>query len=211
VLSSLTRNKTLLDLLPPGAVGFAAAQRLHPAEVGEAKLVLALKACPAALARPARYLIAERLEAAVLAYSEARDGKLPSDLFLEAVVLDPGTPRSDDSQDVLLSVLIRPVPVTPQEGWQATSPRLVQAVLKTLEHLLPDLAANVTGHGFVPPQAADAVQLADIAAPWRARIATPVRGLFSCGTAAEPVPLVSGRAGRIAAAMAASHLQEVGA
>jgi phytoene dehydrogenase-like protein len=81
VLSSLTRKKTLLELLAPGAVGFAAAQRLHPAEVGEAKLVLALKACPAAFARPARYLIAERLEAAALAYAEARTGKLPSDLF----------------------------------------------------------------------------------------------------------------------------------
>ena len=212
VLSSLTRRKTLLELLPPGAVGFAAAQRIeHPAEVGEAKLVLALKACPAAFARPARYLIAEHLEVAALAHAEARTGKLPSDLFLEAVVLDPGTSHSGKSQDVLLSVLIRPVPVTPQDGWRAASPHLVQAVLKILEHHLPDLAATIAGLGFVPPQAADAFQLADMTVPWRVRIATPVRGLFLCGTAAEPVPCISGRAGRIAAAMAASHLKEVGA
>jgi phytoene dehydrogenase-like protein len=211
VLSSLTRRKTLLELLAPGAVGFAAAQRLHPAEVGEAKLVLALKVCPAAFARPARYLIAERLEAAALAYAEARTGKLPSDLFLEAVVLDPGTSHSGNSQDVLLSVLIRPVPVTPLDGWRTASPHLVQAVLKSLEHHLPDLAATITGLGFVPPQSADAFHLTDMTVSWRARIATPVRGLFLCGAAAEPVPSVSGRAGRIAAAMAASHLREAGA
>jgi phytoene dehydrogenase-like protein len=155
--------------------------------------------------------MAERLEAAAQAYAEARTGKLPPDLFLEAVVLDPGTPRSDESQDVLLSVLIRPVPVAPQDGWQTASARLMQAVLKILEHHLPDLAATITGLGFVPPQAADVFQLADMTVPWRARIATPVRGLFLCGAAAEPVPVVSGRAGRIAAAMAASHLKEAGA
>jgi len=207
VLSSLTRKQTLLDLLQPGAIGFAAARRIeHPAEVGEAKLVLALKACPAAFERPARYLMAERLEAAALAYAEARTGKLPSDFCLEAVVLDPGA-----APQVLLSVRIRPVPVAPREGWKSASPRLVQAVLKTLEHHVPDLPAAITGLGFVPPPVVDAFQLADLTAPWRARITTPVRGLFLCGTAAEPVAVVSGRAGRIAATMAASHRKEVGA
>ena len=34
---------------------------------------------------------------------------------------------------------------------------------------------------------------------WRTRLRTPVAGLMLCGAAAEPMPAISGRAGRIAA------------
>ncbi|GAA0586072.1 phytoene desaturase family protein [Rhizomicrobium electricum] len=201
VLSCLSRKKTLLEFLPPGAAGFAAARKYATvAEVGEAKLVLALKACPAPLAHPARYGIGERLENVVLSYAEARAGRIPSDLYLEAVVIEPGEPP-----EILLSIRIRPVPVAPAEGWKSAAAELVPAVVRMLERQVPGVAAAITAFGFVPPAPRDALCLADLVEPWRTRIATPVRGLYLCGAAAEPVPCVSGRAGRIAAAMIAAE------
>ncbi len=203
ILSSLTRKKTLLEFLPPGTAGFATARRIEqPAEVGEAKLVLALNACPPTFARPARYLIGDKLENASLAYAEARAGKIPSDLFLETIVLEP-----DEASDVLLSIRIRPVPLTPAEGWNVATGRLVQTVMRLLEQQAPQLAGAVQGLGFVPPETRDALCLADMASPWAASILTPVKGLYLCGAAADPVPCVSGRAGRLAAALVARHLK----
>jgi len=170
--------------------------------------VLDLKACPSSLARPARYLFGDTIKTAARSHAEAREGRLPSDLFLEAVVLEPhGLPLAT-AQNVLLSVRIRPVPVAPIDGWKTAAPRLVQQVMRDLEHRAPGLAGIVRGFGFVPPAPADALCLADLAAPWKNRILTPVRGLYLCGVAAEPVPCVSGRAGRIAAALVADDRQE---
>lgn len=200
ILSSLTRKQTLLGFLPPGAAGFAAARRIGTAaEVGEAKLVLMLKACPPAFAEPARYVIGDRLDGVVAAYGEARTGVIPSDLFLEAIVLEPNDPPPQEPHAVLLSVRIRPVPIA--ADWKTLAPQLIQTVVRMLAHHAPGLAASITGLGFVPPEPADALCLADMVAPWRTRIATPVRGLYLCGASAEPMPCVSGRAARIAAAM----------
>lgn len=202
VMSSLPRRKTLLDFLPPGLAGFATARRLERAlEVGEGKLVLGLHAVPFAFKEPGRYVIAERLESLVSAHAEARAGKLPSELALEAVLLDTG-------DTTLLSVMIRPLPVHPPGGWSQMVAQLIPAVLHNLEHLAPGLSAQVGGIGFVPPFGCDPVDPDRMLASWSSRIATPVRGLFVCGEAAEPVPAVSGRGARIAAAMAIRHLKE---
>ncbi len=204
VLSGLSRRKTLLQLLPPGAVGFAAASQMSKVqEVGEGKLVLALNAVPYAFKQTGRFVIAERLENAVSAHAEARAGRLPSELALEAVVLDTGS-----GAPVLLSVAIRPLPVTPGESWKAFSTRVVQAVLRVLEHHAPEITAQIAGLALVPPKAGDPFAPASTLTSWRERIATPVRGLFLCGEAAEPVPAISGRAARIAAGMAVKHLKE---
>jgi phytoene dehydrogenase-like protein len=201
ILSCLGRKKTLLDFLPPGAAGFAAARKYAIlAEVGEAKLLLALKSCPPVFATAGRYRIGEKIDATALSYAEARAGRIPSDLFLETVVMEPGEPP-----EIVLSIRIRPVPVSPREGWKMAAAELVPAVVRMLEHLSPGLAASITGIGFVPPAARDALCLADLIEPWQTRIVTPVRGLYLCGAAAEPVPCVSGRAGRIAAAMVAAE------
>jgi phytoene dehydrogenase-like protein len=198
ILSSLTRKRTLLGFLPPGAAGFAAARRIATAaEVGEAKLVLMLNGRPSRFAQPSRYVIGDKLDTAVAAYGEARSGVVPSDLFLEAVVLEQGEPQEPHA--VLLSVRIRPVPIA--ADWKTLAPHLVETVVRQLAHQAPGLAASITGVGFVAPEPADALCLADMVSPWRTRIATPVRGLYLCGAAAEPMPCVSGRAARIAAAM----------
>ncbi len=204
ILSSLPRRKTLLSFLPPGAVGFAAAHRIERAqEIGEGKVVLALNTVPFAFKAPGRYVISERLDSAISAHADARAGKLPSDLSLEVVALETGT-----TPPVLLSIMVRPLPVVPAENWKAFSTRVVQAVLRILERHAPDMTAQIAGLALVPPKACDPFTPAHMLMDWRARITTPVRGLLLCGEAAEPVPVLSGRAARIAAAIAARQLKE---
>ena len=209
VLSSLSRRETLLNLTPAGAAGFAMAKRLGRApEVGEAKLVLALKAVPAALQQAGRFLIAERLESCIAAHAEARAGRLPGDLALEAVVPTLFDPSLMPSGGHILSVLVRPLPVLPEKGWPELEPRVVEAVLTLLERHAPGLRANIIGMSFVAPKpSGDPFAVGDMLSGWRARIATPISGLFLCGEAAEPVPALACRAARIAAAIAHSHLK----
>lgn len=205
VLSSLSRRRTLLQLLPPGTGGFAAARQIERAsETGEGKVVLALNTIPSIFRQPGRFVLAERLDGAVSAHAEARAGKLPSELVLEVVALETGT-----NPPVLLSIAVRPLPIVPAESWKVFSTRVVQAVLRLLEHQAPDMTAQIAGIAFVPPKACDAFIPAHMLLSWRDRIATPLRGLYLCGEAAEPVPALSGRAARIAAAMVVQHLKEV--
>jgi phytoene dehydrogenase-like protein len=209
VLSSLSRRETLLTLAPTGAVGFAAAKQLGRApQVGEAKLVLALKAVPAALQPAGRFVITERLESCVAAHAEARAGRLPGDLALEAVVPTMFDPSLTPSGAHILSVLVRPLPVSPVGGWPGLAPRLIENVLALLERQAPGLKANIAGLNFVAPKPpGDSLTAGHMLCGWRARIATPIAGLFLCGEAAEPVPALSCRAARTAAAIAAAHLK----
>ena len=214
VLSSLSRRRTLLELAPAGAAGFAAAAQLRrrTADVGEGKLVLALSCEPGFVAlQPAgRFVIVERLEGCVAAHAEARAGHLPGELALEAIV-----PTSTDRTLApvgthLLSVLVRPLPVSPPEGWQELAQELGKRVLGILERHAPGLSASVTAMNFAEPRDSDPPAVSRMLAGWPERIATPIGGLYLCGEAAEPVSAISGRAARIAAAIAAAHLKGEG-
>jgi phytoene dehydrogenase-like protein len=209
VLSSLSRRETLLKLAPTGAAGFAAAKRLGRApQVGEAKLVLALKAVPAALQPTGRFMIADRLESCIAAHAEARAGRLPGDLALEAVVPTMFDPSLAPSGVHILSVLVRPLPVAPEGGWPQLEPRLTENVLALLERHAPGLKANIAELNFVAPNPSrDPFDTYHMLDTWHGRIATPIDGLFLCGEAAEPVPALSCRAARLAAAVATTHLK----
>lgn len=208
VLSGLDRRRTLTDFLPPEAVGFGTLSRLAKGEpVGEARLFLSLDAMPGfAMAVPAsRFIVCDRLEAAVEAHGEARAGRLPQELILEVVIPDDPDPASDTT---LLAVTVRPLPVAPEGGWPALLPLLVERVVAQLTHFVPGLRASVTGLNVMAPRAGmDCVTAEHVAASWPARLATPVDGLFLCGDAAEPVPSLSCRSGRIAAALVLDHLK----
>jgi phytoene dehydrogenase-like protein len=213
VLSTLSRRTTLLTLLPTAATGFDAARDLgrRATLVGEGKLVLALGALLpgfAAAEAAARFILAERLEGCIAAHATARAGNLPDDFALEALV-----PTAFDSSLApqgrhILSLRIRPLPVSPKEGWQALAPALAQKVLAALEKTAPGLTGSVAAQAFVPPASgADAPDPRRALASWRERIATPVTGLFLCGPAGEPFPALSGRAARFAAGMALAHVK----
>ena len=108
----------------------------------------------------------------------------------------------------VLSVLVRPLPISPEEGWPRLTPRLIENVLALLERHAPSLKANIAGLNFVPPKPSrDPLTASHMLSGWRARIATPIAGLFLCGEAAEPVPALSCRAARIAAVVATAHLK----
>jgi phytoene dehydrogenase-like protein len=212
VLSSLSRRETLLSLAPTGAAGFATAFGLHQRSkcVGEAKLVLALNALPAfAATQPAgRFIVAERLENCIAAHAEAYAGRLPFDLALEAIVPTVFDPSLAPGKHIL-SVLVRPLPMLPAEDWETLSLRLSEKVLAILDRHAPGLRTSIVAQNFVAPVAGgDPFDAAHMTAGWRARIATPIDGLFLCGQGAEPVPALSGRAARIAAIMAAGRLKE---
>jgi phytoene dehydrogenase-like protein len=203
VLSSLSRRTTLLEFLPPGAAGFATARQLErPNEASEGKVVVALNALPPTFKQPARYVIAEKMENSVSAHARASAGRVPSDLALEAVVIETGA-----EPPFLLSVMVRPLPVVPVDPPKAFATRLLQTVLRTLERNVPALTANIAGFNFLPARPRDPLSVLNLTASWRERIATPVRGLFLCGEAAEPLPAASCRAARIAAGLVGEHLK----
>lgn len=212
VLSTLSRRRTLLTLAPAGATGLAASLDLtrHAPAVGEGRLVYALDGLPgfAAAAPTARFVMVERLEACIAAHAAARAGRLPDELALEFVV-----PTAFDSTLApqgrhILSARIRPLPVAPQQGWQALAGALMEKTLALFERAAPGFGRNVVTHAFVPPRAdGDAPDLRRALVSWRERITTPIAGLYLCGEAAEPIPALSGRAARLAAGIALAQLK----
>ncbi|MDE2181643.1 MAG: NAD(P)/FAD-dependent oxidoreductase [Alphaproteobacteria bacterium] len=210
ILSNLSRRATLMNLLPPEAAGFAMVTRLRDERtVGEATILMTLNAVPDfAMACPlARFVMVERLDAVVAAHTEARLGRIPTEFALEAVIptaSDPGLA----ADTTLLCVTVRPLPVAPAGGWPSHVAELFERVVQRLSHHAPRLRSSITGLNVVLPRAdQDRVTAAHIASDWPARLATPVEGLFLCGDAAEPVPAVSCRAGRLAAALASAYLK----
>jgi len=206
VLSSLARKRTLLELAPAGAAGLATASDLRRQTdgVGQGWLVFALSAVPGfAASQPgARFVIAERLDDG--AYAEARAGLVPDELVLEAVVPTAFDATLAPAGRHLLWVRVLPLPVLP--GWPALTPKLADKVLAILERQAPGLTGSVVAQGFVEPSGCR-FDAAHITASWRVRIETPIEGLLLCGQDAEPVPSLSGRAARIAAAMGAARLK----
>ena len=81
-----------------------------------------------------------------------------------------------------------------------------EAIVARLERFSPHLGSRILDasrrmHTRCHPK---------LAASASARISTPIRNLFLCGRDAEPLDSLSGRAGRLAAAMAMTELQRMG-
>ncbi len=213
VLSGLSRRHTLCDLLPAAEAGFAAAaacERARP-RIGTAQVVMALDRLPAfgGIATPAgaRFVLADSLETCAAAHAAAQLGRLPDDPPIEFTLPTVADPSLAPLGQHVLSALIRPVPMAPSAGWAALAPQLLARVQAALARHAPDLARHVTQAQVLTPEefhtqyghedASSSVM--HILADWQTRIRTPLKGLLLCGAAAEPVPSISGRAGRIAA------------
>jgi len=215
VLSNLARRATLLDLAPTAGAGFAETQRLmrFAPHTAEAHVTLLLDATPDLCGMPAnaRAVIAERLDGWLDIDSSARQGHLPDELMMDLVVPTAIDPELAPSGLHVLSVTVRGLPAVPQEGWSALSARLAERVVNTLEHHMRNLRAHITDiHFGLPDESAPDAEfcVGRILSPYHARIATPLGGLFLCGSAAEPMDAVSGRAGRLAAGMAHRWLSQ---
>jgi len=209
VLSSLSRRATLLDLAPTASVGFAETQRLvrSAPSTGEAHITLVLDEAPDLSGMPAnaRAVIAERLDCWLDTESSARQGQLPDELMMEVVIPTAMDPELAPPGQHVLSVTVCGLPVAPEERWPLLSARLAERVVSTLERRMRNLRAHLTGIYFGLPNESrrdSDFSVSRILSSYSARMATPLKGLFLCGSAAEPMDAVSGRAGRLAAGMA---------
>ena len=183
VLSSLPRpaSERLAGLDRPEDVG----------AVGEMQLVLSLEEgldLPVDI-RHGRAVAALAPEDYADAHEAARAGRLP-----------PAPPWSLVAETPRRLILTLPLmPVAPPEGWPALEAGLAAKLLRNLGRNIPGLARAVTGVSFTPPRRRPRPGLAQLLAPALSRAATRVPGLYLCGEDAEPLPAVSGRAGRLAA------------
>ncbi len=210
VLSSLSRRQTLCDLAPTGAAGFDAISAVQRrGNSGEAKVVFALKTLSPFSGVPvpdmARFVVADRLEIYAAAYSAAQAGRLPEELAMEVIVPSRMEAALAPPGQHVLSALVRPVPC---EMGDAMKTRLAAKVAGALEAHVAGLSRNIAAVEVLAPK--DIVDRYGykqdgpdfMFSNWNTRIMTPIGGLFLCGASAEPVPAISGRAGRIAAQLA---------
>jgi phytoene dehydrogenase-like protein len=137
---------------------------------------------------PARLVLAERPDIFADAHEAARRGRLPAELPMELVAAAPDK----------IAVTLRPVPAhLNQEGKLQLAARAVRA----LGRHVPGTASLVSGLRF-SVSAPERAGLTQLLSPSLARVQTKIGGLYLCGTEAEPVPSLSGRAARIAVALA---------
>jgi phytoene dehydrogenase-like protein len=152
--------------------------------LAEAKITLSLAAGFLPPNLPAAWhVLAERPEIYADAHEAARAGRVADDVPMAWAVLPDA-----------IAVTVRPVPAG-LDG--AARTRLAAQTVLRLARALPGLAQAMTGVEIhLSPQRA---ALADLLAPPSARLITPVKGLLLAGADAEPLPSLSGRAGRLAA------------
>jgi phytoene dehydrogenase-like protein len=211
VVASLSHRQLLATKAGRSALGIgesAALERSVPA-AASAKVLLALNAAPVFGGSPlrGRFLLTDKIETFVTAHAASRAGRMPEELALEVVVPTAADPALAPMGQHVVSIRIAPLPRHPAGGWDAA--RLAAKAIAALERCAPGLARHVTGAQVLTPDdiakhygEEDEVTVERVLSDWPPRILTPIEGLFLCGAASEPVGAVSGRAGRIAAALA---------
>ena len=175
----------LSSLGPAATMGLAGAGPADRARLGEARLLISLRE---KIAFPSvRLVLAERPDIYADAHEAARGGRLPAELPMEFAAAAPDR----------IAVTLRPLPVhLSQEDRVRLAARAVQA----LERQVPGAASLVKGLRF-SVSAPERAGLDRLLAPPLARVQTKIGGLYLCGEEAEPVPSLSGRAARMAAAL----------
>jgi phytoene dehydrogenase-like protein len=212
VLASFSRAELLATKAGRTALGFAEAATLErsvPA-IASAKVMLALNAAPAfggALPLRGRFLLADKVETFVTAHAASRGGRMPEELAMEVVIPTAADPALAPMGQHVVSIRIGPLPRHLPGGWDAA--RLAAKAIAALDRCAPGLARHVTAAQVLTPDdiaarygEEDGVTVERVLSDWRSRILTPIKGLYLCGAASEPVAAISGRAGRIAAALA---------
>jgi phytoene dehydrogenase-like protein len=175
IVSTLSRAETLT---------MAGLPQPHPT-IAEAKILLRLKSeFVVSDTPPARHILAARPGIHADAHELARAGTIAPELPMEWVMLAPDR----------IAVTARPVPASLGAEQRI---RLAAQVVLALSRAVPGVAEAMTGVEIrIRPQRA---RLGDLLAPPPARLLTPIKGLLLAGEDAEPLPAISGRAGRLAA------------
>jgi phytoene dehydrogenase-like protein len=217
VLASFSRAGLLATKAGRTALGFSESVALERgvSPAASAKVMLALNAPPAfngvAVPLRGRFLLADRLETFVAAHAASRAGRVPQELVLEVVVPTAGDPELAPLGQHVVSIRIGPLPRHVAGGWDAAKTPLAAKAVAALDRCASGLARHVVAAQVLTPDdiaarygAEDscAVTVERLLSDWSSRIRTPIKGLFLCSAASEPVDAVSGRAGRIAATLA---------
>ncbi|MGD0192094.1 MAG: NAD(P)/FAD-dependent oxidoreductase [Rhizomicrobium sp.] len=222
VLSSLSRRQTLLTLAHGSGLGFdercEMERQLPP--LAAAKILLALDSLPdepeIAGVLKSRLMVVQSVENLIVAHATARAGRIPDEPLMEIVFPSIADPSLTPTGGHLASILVQPLPQDVEGGWPAAKAAFAVGVLATLNKRIPGLLDRTTGIDVLTPDvlavrygtAFGRVDAARLLSGWPSRIRTPIDGLFLCGAEAEPVPAVSGRAGRIAASLAITSRSE---
>lgn len=210
VFSALSSCRAFSQLVPPGALGVAVAEvsrRVSP--LAEARMLVTLRRAPQiasdAILPASRFVLAEKPEAYAMAEMTARSGDIADELPIEFVIPTTIDASLAPPGQHILSALVRPVPRYPAEGWPALASKLRAQVVASIERLVPGFTRDISRVEILDPDDAEAgspLSVPRMLMTAAHRIETPVAGLFLCGADAEPVPAVSGRAARIAVALA---------
>ena len=224
VLSSFDARETLLGLIQTGSGGLGMRARVpEPSRTGCAQILLGLSARPPFAGidpgdLAARFAVMRRGEIPDEAKGAAVSGSLPYEFAMEATVptIADGTLAQGGSH--VLSAIVPYLPALPEGGWLGGHEVLRRRALATLESFAPGLRDCVVACRIVTPghEASGlegsvsllASPAARLVASYEARIRTPIAGLYLCGRAAEPVDVLSGRAGRIAAGLVFMGLRQ---
>jgi phytoene dehydrogenase-like protein len=166
---------------------------LPPASgIGEARLLISLRQ---KIAFPnARLILAERSGIYADAHEAARAGRLGAELPMELAAAE-----ADASGVAKIAVTLRPVPALLRNDDRV---QLATRAVQALSRQVPGAAALVSGVRFASSSPGARATLAQLLAPSKLRIKTKIAGLYLCGADAEPLACLSGRAARIAAALA---------
>lgn len=179
-----------------------------PPPAAAAKINFALEALPdwGDLPADGRFIFAETLESYALAHAASLRGALPDDLVMDVVCSRNSVPE----RGAAVSVAIHPVPQHVEGGWEAAKQLLAAKVLQRLERALPGIVKRAVAADVITPDDLrlryglefEHLDVRHLRLDWTDRVRTPLDGLLLCGASVEPVAAVSGRAGRIAAAIA---------
>ncbi len=196
VLSALSRRRTLLELLPPGAIGLGAVHTLArlAESFGCATLVFTLVRA-SSFDAGMRFVVAERPETYEAGLAAIRLAAAPRELALELVASPPEAAQTPPAP---LTLTVRAWPVAASYDRND----LVRTVGAMIERHAPGFLQTVNGCDVLEPPEGEAFSVARLLAGAAQRIETSVPGLLLCGPDAEPVHAISGRAARQAAGLA---------
>jgi len=226
VLSSAGTRGTQSSLIAPDAlpIGALRLQARRP-RVASAKIVFALSGLPpfVGLSRrdlQGRFAIADRAETAAEAKAAALAGRLPDEFVLEITLPSIADAALSPQGVHAMSVRVPYVPARIEGGWDAAEDTLRKRVLMALEVYAPGLRNRVIDSVVITPkdllgrygtEAHEENFLRRFVTFYEERIRTVVDGLYVCGSDADPVGAVAGRAGRIAAELAIADMNKAGA
>lgn len=222
VAASCDPKRLFLELLPRGAVSSRLARRIAAFRTRgtTAHVLLALEARPRFRVRPderfERAQSGASLDDLERAFDAIKYREIPEEPVLELLLPAEADPALAPEGAAVASVLVHFAPPAPAGGWtDERRERLGDRVVGLLERRAPGIAAVVVGRAVRTPadlasryalpggqihhgeHALD--QLLVRPAPECARYATPVAGLYLCGSGAHPGGGLTCRPGALAA------------